>query len=57
MTGLSAPRVVVVTGAGSGLGRAMATALVFGGHSVVLAGRREDPLQETICLLYTSRCV
>lgn len=50
MTGLSAPRVVVVTGAGSGLGRAMATALVFGGHSVVLAGRREDPLQETIAL-------
>ena len=50
MTALTPPRVVVVTGAGSGLGRAMAVALVFGGHSVVLAGRREDPLQETIAV-------
>ncbi len=50
MTALTSPRVVVVTGAGSGLGRAMTTELVFGGHSVVLAGRREGPLQESIAL-------
>lgn len=40
-------RVVVVTGAGSGLGAAMAVRLLADGHAVVLAGRREDALQET----------
>ena len=50
MTALTAPRVVVLTGGGSGLGRAMALALLPGGHRVVLAGRRPDALQETVAL-------
>lgn len=39
--------VIVVTGAGSGLGRAMATGLLDAGHHVVLTGRTRDPLDET----------
>ena len=41
-------RVAVVTGAGSGIGRAAARALLAGGFSVVLAGRRREPLQQAI---------
>lgn len=37
-------RVAVVTGAGSGIGAASATALVDAGWRVVLAGRRAEPL-------------
>lgn len=44
------PRVVVITGAGSGLGRAMALALARGGHALVLAGRRREALEETAAL-------
>ncbi|MFE3737141.1 SDR family NAD(P)-dependent oxidoreductase, partial [Streptomyces sp. NPDC059134] len=40
-------RVAVVTGAGSGIGRAVAVALDGAGWSVVLAGRREAALAET----------
>ena len=40
--------IAVVTGAGSGIGRAAARALLEAGWSVVAAGRREAPLQETI---------
>jgi len=40
-------RVAVITGAGSGIGRAAALALLAGGWSVALAGRREAALQET----------
>ncbi|GAA1695625.1 SDR family oxidoreductase [Fodinicola feengrottensis] len=38
-------RVAVVTGAGSGIGRAAATALLADGYRVVLAGRREELLR------------
>jgi len=42
------PRVAVVTGAGSGIGRAVALALFKDGYAVVLAGRRHDALAETL---------
>jgi NAD(P)-dependent dehydrogenase (short-subunit alcohol dehydrogenase family) len=40
--------IAVVTGAGSGIGRAAARALIEAGWSVVAAGRREAPLHETL---------
>src|SRR4051812_14232295 len=40
-------KIAIVTGAGSGIGRAVAIALLNDGWSVVLAGRRETPLIET----------
>ncbi|MFN3007892.1 SDR family oxidoreductase [Mycolicibacterium wolinskyi] len=40
-------KVVVITGAGSGIGRATARVLLDAGHDVVLAGRRADRLSET----------
>ncbi len=41
-------KIALVTGAGSGIGRAAALALLKEGYSVVLAGRREEALQETV---------
>ena len=41
-------RVALVTGAGSGIGRATTLALIDAGYSVVLAGRRSETLTETI---------
>ncbi|HEU0165326.1 MAG TPA: SDR family oxidoreductase, partial [Thermomicrobiales bacterium] len=40
--------VAVITGAGSGIGRAVARTLLDHGYRVALAGRREDALIETI---------
>ena len=40
-------RVAVVTGAGSGIGRAVSLALLEEGYAVVLAGRRREALDET----------
>jgi NAD(P)-dependent dehydrogenase (short-subunit alcohol dehydrogenase family) len=40
----SANKVAVVTGAGTGVGKAVALALVHEGYAVVLAGRRKEPL-------------
>jgi NAD(P)-dependent dehydrogenase (short-subunit alcohol dehydrogenase family) len=40
--------IAVVTGAGSGIGRAAAKALLADGWSVVAAGRRKAPLEATI---------
>ena len=39
-------KVAIVTGAGTGIGRAAAMALLAGGYRVVLAGRRREPLEE-----------
>jgi NAD(P)-dependent dehydrogenase (short-subunit alcohol dehydrogenase family) len=41
-------RIALVTGAGSGIGRASAIALLHAGWHVVLAGRREDALLATV---------
>lgn len=43
-----ANKVAIVTGAGSGVGRASALALLQDGFSVALAGRREDALLKTV---------
>jgi NAD(P)-dependent dehydrogenase (short-subunit alcohol dehydrogenase family) len=40
-------KIAIVTGAGSGIGRAVALALIAAGYSVVLAGRRRDALDGT----------
>jgi NAD(P)-dependent dehydrogenase (short-subunit alcohol dehydrogenase family) len=40
-------RVALITGAGSGIGRAVAIGLAVDGFAVVLAGRRENALNET----------
>lgn len=39
--------IAIVTGAGSGVGRAVSLALGNAGHSVVLAGRRAEELEKT----------
>jgi NAD(P)-dependent dehydrogenase (short-subunit alcohol dehydrogenase family) len=41
-------KIGIVTGAGSGIGRAVALALLREGYSIVLAGRRREPLERTI---------
>ncbi len=41
-------KVAIVTGAGTGIGKASALALLAEGCSVVLAGRRVEPLERTI---------
>jgi NAD(P)-dependent dehydrogenase (short-subunit alcohol dehydrogenase family) len=41
-------KVAIVTGAGTGIGLAVATALLQNGYAVVLAGRREELLRQAI---------
>jgi NAD(P)-dependent dehydrogenase (short-subunit alcohol dehydrogenase family) len=40
-------KVAIVTGAGTGIGRAVALALLRSGYKVALAGRRREPLEAT----------
>ena len=43
-------KIAMITGAGSGIGRSVALAMMKEGYSVVLAGRRQDMLDETVKL-------
>lgn len=47
MNSSNSPTIALITGAGSGIGRAVALAFLRAGYRVVLAGRRMDALQET----------
>jgi NAD(P)-dependent dehydrogenase (short-subunit alcohol dehydrogenase family) len=46
------PRVAIVTGAGSGIGRAVTHGLLNAGYRVALAGRRPDALQATLAAVH-----
>ncbi len=50
-------KVAVVTGAGSGIGRAVAAELLRTGWSVALAGRRTGPLEETAASAPADACL
>ena len=41
-------KVAIVTGAGTGIGKAVSTALLKNGYSVALAGRRKEPLDKAV---------
>src|SRR4051812_43676701 len=49
-------QVILVTGGGSGLGRQTAIELAACGAHVVVAGRRREPLDETVALCEGDRC-
>jgi len=51
-----AGQVALVTGGGSGLGRAIAVELTACGAQVVICGRRLEPLEETVALCEEGRC-
>lgn len=44
---MSTKKVALVTGAGSGIGKSIAMALMGDGYNLVLAGRRREPLEAT----------
>ena len=41
-------KVAVITGAGTGIGKSAVLHLIQDGYQVVLAGRREQPLNDTV---------
>jgi len=42
------PKVAIITGGGTGIGRSAALALGREGYAVVIAGRRREPLEQTV---------
>ena len=50
-------RTAIITGAGSGVGRAAALALLDDGYAVALAGRRKDALEETAGMAKAGRAL
>ncbi|MDP3414326.1 MAG: SDR family NAD(P)-dependent oxidoreductase, partial [Polaromonas sp.] len=48
MTSGGTGKVALVTGAGTGIGKAVALALLRADYSVVLVGRRSEPLNEVV---------
>jgi NAD(P)-dependent dehydrogenase (short-subunit alcohol dehydrogenase family) len=48
-------KVALVTGAGSGIGRTVALALLGVGYQLVLAGRRKEALEETMAMAGTAK--
>jgi citronellol/citronellal dehydrogenase len=54
--GLLDGHVAIVTGGGTGIGRATALELTSLGATVVVAGRRVEPLEETVSLCTDGRC-
>ena len=47
-------KIALVTGAGTGVGKAVAIALAEAGYNLVLAGRRKEPLEETAAAINTA---
>jgi len=48
-------KVALITGAGSGIGRAVAIGFLRAGYTVALVGRRAEPLDETVALSTVGR--
>jgi NADP-dependent 3-hydroxy acid dehydrogenase YdfG len=49
--GVFADKIALVTGGGTGIGRAIALDLAATGATVVVCGRRQGPLDETVCTI------
>jgi NAD(P)-dependent dehydrogenase (short-subunit alcohol dehydrogenase family) len=57
MVTTSGSRVAIVTGAGSGIGRATALALLVEGYAVALAGRRRESLEQTAAMARSGKAL